>query len=195
MTEDKSYFLKHINQGCFFYELAILVCQIENSRPIADYTNYFWNLENVTGPFDKNFNKIEVNYELKLYGILKLGNYKFPFLTMNIQEELANGNWFDICFYTSSVEEILGLEKDYLINESFHPLILEKFFETTLNNLSLIYTFEIALAGTEMGGMYDLEIFQKEELKSPYGLFYIDTKNTTQILESNRRYLRIIDQK
>lgn len=193
MTDEKKYFLKHISEGTFYYELAILVCTIEKMKPIIEYTGYIWDLNYVSGPFDKNFNKIEVDSNETLYGILTLSGIKFPFMTMNIQEELANGNWFDICFHTSSIEEILELKNGYLNDKLYHPEILRTFFESILKELVKIHTFEIAMAGIEMGGMYDLEIFKNNEQFDPYGIFYIDSKNITDILEKNKRYLNIIN--
>ena len=46
-----------------FYELTIQVCPSTNMEPIKKYTEYIKSLKNVDGPFDRNFEPINIEIE------------------------------------------------------------------------------------------------------------------------------------
>ena len=63
MTEQKDIFLDKDLRWGGFYELAIQVCPSIDNNPIKLYTDFIWTLNNVSGPFDEDFKKIETNIE------------------------------------------------------------------------------------------------------------------------------------
>ena len=87
MTDTKSLFQNDDLRSGGFYELCIQVCPSIETKPIELYTNYLWTLANIEGPFDKDFNKIQIPSEYyELEGLLTLDHFIIPFKTFNIQE-------------------------------------------------------------------------------------------------------------
>lgn len=114
MTEKKNIFLDKDLRCGGFYELAIQVCPSIDNDPIKLYTDFIWTLNNVSGPFDEDFNTIQTDIEIFQHrGLIRLDNFVIPFLTYNVRETepIETGfNWFDICFYTAAIEHVFGSE-------------------------------------------------------------------------------------
>ncbi len=143
MTDMKSLFQNDDLRCGGFYELCIQVCSSINTKPIQLYTNSFWTLDNIEGPFDKEFNKIQIpNEYYELQGLLTLDNYIIPFKTFNIreQEPIETGsNWFDISFYTATLDHVFGLTNQHWSERDSCPTILKNFLLDTMRKFYSIH--------------------------------------------------------
>jgi hypothetical protein len=198
MTDSKNLFLdKEIRLGGF-YELAIQVCSSAENEPIKKYTDFIWALDNVQGPFDDNYNKIETDIDIfSNTGIIKIDDFELPFLTYNVRETepIETGfNWFDICFYTAAIEKVFGSEYQTWIEKPKSPQQLDDFFFTTLKELFKIYPFKLAILGYEVSGQHYLDNL-KQELGYDWTprKFFIGQKDLELIAEKNKLLMTIID--
>ena len=153
MTKLKDIFLDKDLRCGGFYELAIQVCPSIDNNPINLYTDFIWTLNNVSGPFDEDFKKIETNIEnFQHRGLIRLENFDIPFMTYNIREDepIETGfNWFDICFYTAAIEKVFGSEYETWTENPKVPKQLTDFFTSVLKALYKIYPFELAMLDFE----------------------------------------------
>lgn len=181
-----------------FYELAIQVCPSADNEPIKRYTDFIWTLQNVEGPFDTNCNPIKVDIaNIQHDGVLHLDNYSIPFLTYNIREDepIETGfNWFDICFYTATIEKVFGSEYETWRENPKVPDQLKKFFATTLKQLHKIYPFKLAMLDFEVSGQYYFD-----NLKAPLAngwtptSFFVGQDNYEHISTENRKFVTRIE--
>jgi len=181
-----------------FYELALQVCPSLNNEPIQLYTDFIWQLDNVEGPFDSNFELITTDLaNIEHRGIVNLDGNVIPFMTYNVREEepLETGfNWFDICFYTAAIEQIFGDEYQTWTEQPKVPNELSKFMNLCASELYKIYPFELALIDFETSGQYYIDDLNKD-LEAPFRLkFYIGTANRNKISESNMKFVTFIEE-
>lgn len=192
MTTTKDIFLDKKLRVGGFYELAIQVCPSVDNEPIKLYTDFIWTLKNIEGPFDINYNPITVNIANNQHdGVLHLDNYAIPFLTYNIREDqpIETGyNWFDICFYTATIEKVFGSEFQTWTENPKVPDELKNFFVTTLKQLYKIYPFQLAIFDFEVSGQYYLD-----DLKNPLtngwtpSSFFVGQDNYERISTDNKK--------
>lgn len=198
MINPKEIFVdKDLRKGGF-YELAIQVCPCADKEPIQKYTDFIWALQNVEGPYDSNCNPIDVDFANNRHeGILHLNTYSIPFLTYNIKEEhpIETGfNWFDICFYTSTIEKVFGCEYETWRESPKVPEQLEKFFESIVKQLYEIYPFKLAMLDYEVSGQYYFD-----NLKGPLAngwipsRFFVGRENFDYISIENRKFITKIE--
>ncbi len=182
-----------------FYELSIQVCESSNNLPIKLYNDFIWSLQNVIGPFDRQFDKIEIDIEnIEHNGIIKFNDKYIPFLTYNVREEspVETGyNWFDICFYSSAIESVFGEEYITWSENPKSPIEIDDFFKFILKKLYNIFPFKLANIDFESSGQYYLDdLKDKIELMWNQPKFYIGKENYNHISESNKRLCKIIEE-
>lgn len=182
-----------------FYELAIQVCPSINNEPIKLYTDYIWSLKTVTGPFDENFNKIDIDIEnFQHNGLIKLDNYEIPFMTYNIRETepIETGfNWFDICFYTAAIQKVFGSEYNTWDENPRVPEHLTSFLNRTLKDLYKIFPFELAMLDFEISGQYYFEDLTKPLVGSWMSTnYYVGQKNIDLIIKGNKKYVKQVEE-
>ncbi|NRS90899.1 hypothetical protein HNQ02_003850 [Flavobacterium sp. 7E] len=196
MTKTKDIFQNKQLRSGGFYELCIQVCPSINMEPIKMYTNYIKSLENVDGPFDQNFELTNIAIEnFEHEWILNLDNYSIPFKTFNIHETepIDTGfNWFDISFYTSTIEEIFGAEYQTWTENPKCPSELTEFLRKTLFDLNEIHKFELAMIDFEISGQYYLEDLNKDFNYWTNSKFFVNNENAHLISERNRNIVEII---
>ncbi|HRC32998.1 MAG TPA: hypothetical protein PK736_06105 [Bacteroidia bacterium] len=191
------FFDKELRTGGF-YELAIQVCKSADNIPIRLYSDFFWTQKNVEGPFDSN--KTSIVFDIKNsnhHGILHLDNFTIPFKTYNIREEepIETGfYWFDICFYTTTIEKVFSLTQQDWTDYPSVPNELKKFFMTTLAKLDKIFPLQLAILDFEASGQFYLE-----DLKTPLTFiynppcFFVGQDNYEHISIENRKYVTKIE--
>jgi hypothetical protein len=199
MAEIRDIFLdKNLRCGGFF-ELAIQVCPSVDNEPIELYTNYVWSLENVEGPYDNNFDPVQIDIEAFQHrGVVRLGEYEIPFMTYNVRETepIETGfNWFDICFYTAAIEHVFGEEYKTWIENPKVPTELSDFFKYTIKQLYKIYPFKLAMLDYEVSGQYYLNDLQTP-LNNNGGssAFFVGQDNFKQIADENKKLVTIIEE-
>lgn len=198
MSKSKELFLDKELQTGGFYELAIQVCPSADNEPIKTYTDFIWNLDFVEGPFDKNFNKVEIDIEnIRHEGILHIGNYSIPFFTYNIREDepIEFGfNWFDICFHTAAIEQIFGEEYKTWDENPKVPLEIQEFFKNITIQLYKLYPFYMGIIDFEVSGQYYFD-----DLKSPlkqlwgYTQFVLSESNYNKVHIDNINFITKIE--
>jgi hypothetical protein len=198
MTNSKDIFLDKGLRVGGFYELAIQVCPSIDNGPIKLYTDFIWKLKNVEGPYDINYNSIEVDIgNIQHNGILYLDNYVIPFRTYNIREDepVETGfNWFDICFYTATIEKVFGSEYQTWTENPNVPKELRNFFHKAIKQLFKVYPFQLAILGFEVSGQYYLDDLKKPLLNgwTPSG-FFIGQNNFEPISSDNKKFVTKIE--
>lgn len=194
MTELKDIFLNKDLRCGGFYELAIQVCPSIDNDPIKLYTDFIWTLNNVSGPFDEDFNNIQTDIEnFQHRGLIRLDNFVIPFMTYNVRETepIETGfNWFDICFYTAAIEHVFGSEYQTWTENPKVPKELTDFFTNTLKDLYKIFPFELAMLDFEVSGQYYLDDLTKPLTNNwATSTFYVGQKNYDLIATENRKFL------
>ncbi|MFV0212742.1 hypothetical protein OBK22_13190 [Empedobacter falsenii] len=199
MTEKKNIFLDKDLRCGGFYELAIQVCPSIDNDPIKLYTDFIWTLNNVSGPFDEDFNTIQTDIEIFQHrGLIRLDNFVIPFLTYNVRETepIETGfNWFDICFYTAAIEHVFGSEYQTWTENPKVPKELTDFFTKTLKDLYKIFPFELAMLDFEVSGQYYLDDLTKPMINNwTSSTFYVGQKNYDLIATGNRKFIKQIEE-
>lgn len=198
MTEQRDIFLDKDLRCGGFYELAIQVCPSKNNDPIKLYTDFIWTLNNVLGPFDEDFKKIQANIEnIQHRGLISLDNYVIPFMTYNIREDepIETGfNWFDICFYTAAIEEVFGAEYQTWTENPKVPKQLTDFFESILKALYKIYPFELAILDFEVSGQYYFEDLKKPTNTWSNSAFFVGQNKYNLVAVENRKFVKTIEE-
>jgi len=199
MTTGKELFTDKSLSCGGFYELAIQVCASIDNEPIIAYTNHIWSLANVNGPFDDEFNRINVNIETFSHrGIIRLSEYEIPFMTYNVRETypIETGfNWFDICFYSAAIEHIFSEEYQTWTAKPKVPKEVSELFTRTMKDLYKIYPFKLAMTDFEISGRYYLD-----DLQNPLGnnwessTFFVGEANFGQIAKENQRIVTKIEE-
>ncbi|MBE0661137.1 MAG: hypothetical protein IH597_01615 [Bacteroidales bacterium] len=196
MNKEKEIFQRDDLRTGGFYELCIQVCPSIDNKPIELYINYIWTLDNVKGPFDKDFNKTEIdinNFEHQ--GLITLDNSLIPFKTFNIREEEpieAGFNWFDISFYTAAIEYVFGEEYKTWTEKPKCPPQIERFFDSLIKQLFKIYKFKLAIIDFEVSGQYYLDDLKKPIENIFYPKFFVGTENYDLIAEENKKSVTFI---
>ncbi|SIR50397.1 hypothetical protein [Pontibacter lucknowensis] len=190
------FFDKDLRTGGF-YELSIQVCPSVETLPIKVYTDYIWNLPFVYGPFDIDFNKIEIdinNFEHQ--GVMHLGQYIIPFKTFNIREEepIETGfNWFDICFYTAAIEKVFGEQYQTWTESPKVPKPLEEFLLNTMKSLYRLHPFQLAIIDFEVSGQYYFNDLKGDFLNWTSSKFFVGKENIGLISEKNKNLVTVVD--
>jgi len=198
-TEIKDIFLDTKLRYGGFYELAIQTCPSIDNEPIKLYTDFIWTLDNVKGPYDDNFNHIQIDIDnFKCRGVIRLGDYEIPFMTYNLRETepVETGfNWFDICFYTEAIEHIFGSEYQTWTESPKVPTELSDFFIKTIKSLYKIYPFKLAMLDFEVSGQYYLDDLKKQLNHNWINTtFYVGQENYDQIALENRKLVTKIEE-
>ena len=197
MTDKKSLFQNNDLRNGGFYELCIQVCPSVETNPIKLYTNYFWKLDNIEGPFDKEFNKIQIpNDYYELQGLLTLDNFIIPFKNFNIreQEPIETGsNWFDVSFYTTTLDDIFGLTNHHWNEGDSCPVILQNFLIDTMRKLYSIHSFQLAFIDFEISGQYYLNDLKGELNNWTNTKFFVGRENYNDIKSDYKSLVTIVD--
>ncbi len=197
MTDTKSLFQNNDLRCGGFYELCIQVCPSIDTKPIQLYTNYFWTLDNIEGPFDKEFNKIQIpNEYYELQGLLTLDNFIIPFKTFNIreQEPIETGsNWFDISFYTATLDYVFGLTNQHWSESDSCPTILKNFLVDTMRKFYSVHSFQLAFLDFEISGQYYLNDLKGDLNNLTNTKFFVGKENYTEIKSDFKSLVTIVD--
>ncbi|MPR37031.1 hypothetical protein [Salmonirosea aquatica] len=199
MTEQKNIFLDKDLRCGGFYELAIQVCPSIDNNPIKLYTDFIWTLNNVSGPFDEDFNSIQTDIEnFQHRGLIRLDNFVIPFTTYNVRETEPidiGFNWFDICFYTAAIEYVFGSEYQTWTENPKVPKELTDFFTKTLKDLYKIFPFELAMLDFEVSGQYYIDDLSKPLTNNwSISTFYLGQKSYGLIATENRKFIKRIEE-
>lgn len=194
MVDPKDLFLDTELQCGGFFELAIQFCPSIDNEPIRLYTEYIWTLDGVSGPFDKDFRAIPIDFEgVQHHGLLRLGDFLIPFMTFNVRETepIETGfNWFDICFYTAAIEHVFGPEYLTWTENPKVPQALTDFSRKTVKALYQIFPFQFAMVDFEVSGQYYLESLSKPLPHSwATTTFYVGQDSYVQIDPANRTWV------
>lgn len=180
-----------------FYELCIQVCPSLDNNPIKLYSDFFWSLEKIEGPFDNNFNEKIVNPMNWVHnGILNFDNDSIPFHIFNIKEDepLETGfNWFNISIYTSAIEAVFGSKYKTWFESPISPKPISDFFIQTLKQLYKIYPFQLAFIDFEGSGQYYLNDLKRHLIIRPSVKFYVGQDNIEFVANENKNAVTIID--
>jgi hypothetical protein len=197
MTDTKSLFQNDDLRCGGFYELCIQVCPSIDTKPIQRYTNYFWTLDNIEGPFDKEFNKIQIpNEYYELQGLLTLENLRIPFKNFNIreQEPIETGsNWFDISFYTATLDHVFGLTNQHWSESDSCPTILNNFLLDTMRKFYSIHPFQLAFIDFEISGQYYLNDLKGDLNNWTNTKLFVGKENYTDIKSEYKSLVTIVD--
>ena len=199
MTELKDIFLDKDLRCGGFYELAIQVCPSAANEPIKLYTDFIWTQNNVSGPFDEDFKTILTNIENYQHrGLIRLGNFDIPFMTYNVRETepIETGfNWFDICFYTATIEHVFGSEYQTWTENPKVPIELTDFFTKTLKDLFSLFPFKLAMVEFEVSGQYYFDDLKKPMINNwQNSYFYVGQENYDLIALENRKVVTKIEE-
>ena len=198
MAEIKDIFLNEELRSGGFYELSIQVCPSLDMEPIKKYTDYIQSLKNIDGPFNEKFELTNIdieNYEHQW--VLNLENCSIPFKTFNIHESepLETGfNWFNVCFYTSTIEEIFGAEYQTWTENPKCPAELTEFFRRTMFKLNSLYKFQLAMIDFEISGQYYLADLGTDFNNWTNSKFFVNENYAHLISERNRGVVEIISE-
>ena len=196
MTDRKELFLNKDLRCGGFYELCIQVCPSIDTKPIHLYTNHFWTLANIEGPFDDDFNTIQIpNDYYQLQGLLTLHNFVIPFKIFNIreQESVESGfNWFDISFYTATLDDVFGLENKHWSESDSCPQILQDFLVDTMKHFYSIYKFQLAFIDFEISGQYYLHNLKGELNNWTNTKFFVGQDKYAVIKEDYKKFVTIV---
>jgi len=197
MTNRKDIFLNQNIRCGGFYELSIQVCQSNDNRPIENYTNFIWTKDNVSGPYDDNFRQVDINNENNQHqGILTLSDFSIPFKTFSTCEQnpIETGyNWFDISFYTATLDYAFALDNTHWSEKDTCPAILKAFLLDTLKALYSIYPFLLATIDFEISGQYYLDNLKDGLDNWTNSEFYVGKINYDSIKNDYKKYVTVID--
>jgi len=160
MTDTKSLFLNEDIRCGGFYELCIQASPTVDTISLQAYNDFFWSLDNVSGPYSDKFESLSIdidNYTQE--GILIIGDRPLPFKQFNIREAnpIETGfNWFDISFYTSTIEHVFQLEPQHWSGNPNVPPSLQEFLLDTMKRLFKLHPFLLAFIDFEISGQYYL---------------------------------------
>jgi len=197
MTDTKSLFQNEDLRCGGFYELCIQVCPSIDTKPIELYTNYFWTLANIQGPFDKDFNKVQIPSEFyELEGLLTLESFIIPFKTFNMreQEPIETGsNWFDISFYTATLDYVFGLTNQHWRESDSCPSILKDFLLDMIRKFYSIHRFQLAFIDFEISGQYYLNDLKGNLNNWTNTKFFVGKENYNEIKRDYKSLVTIVD--
>ena len=175
-----------------FYELAIQVSPSEETESIKKYLEYIFQLENVEGPYDPNFKEISLG-EYKNQGILWIDDKSIPFNTFNITEDKPGFNWFDVSFYTATIEHIFGQHYQTWTEDPKSPPELDDFLDCLCRKLYQIYPFQLAMIDFETSGQLYFDDLKDDLRISTKHKFYVGKENYEMIFSSNKKQVIKID--
>lgn len=165
-------------------------------EPIKKYTDFIKSLENIDGPLNRNFELTTVEIDnLEHEWILNLNNYSIPFKTFNIHETVpieTGFNWFNICFYTSTIEEIFGAEYQTWTENPKCPPELTEFLRKTMFDLNGIHKFQMAMIDFEISGQYYLADLNTDFNNWTNSKFFVNKEDAHLIWERNKNVVEII---
>lgn len=197
MNKKKEIFLNEELRCGGFYELCIQVCPSSNMEPIKKYTDYIKSLSNIEGPFNEDFELVNTNIENFVHQwILNINKYSIPFKTYNIHENnpIETGfNWFDVSFYTSTIEKVFEIKNQNWTENPKCPELLNEFLRKIMYDLNDIYKFKLAMIDFEISGEYYLSDLTTDFKNWTNSKFFINSRETHLILEKNIKYIEIIN--
>lgn len=165
-----------------YYELSIQVNENGVTNPFLEYSNYWWNQDDVEGPYDVDFNPIPFSPDqTELNGILTLGNVYLPFKISYYQwiwssAENVRSFKYSISFSSEHIELVFGEEHKVWKTAKNSPLVLQIQLEKTLRKLYQIYPFEIAVIGFEIRELATLELLIQGTTDDTDSSFYVDPR-------------------
>lgn len=196
----KSVFLDKEFKGGDFYELSMKITQSVDNNVVKIYTDYIWNLDNVYGPYDSDFNLIQTDVTIFQHnGVLRLDDYYIPFMTFCINDSESNekGNTvFDICIDTTAVVRIFGSEYELWMGSDV-PKQLSDFFYSIAKQLYKCYPFQLGILGWEVSsGRYNLDYLTSNRLSTVVidnVSFFVGKEAYNALLDFNKQYITIVD--
>lgn len=176
-----------------YYELSIQIKENGVTNPFLDYSDYWWNQDEVEGPYDVDFNRISFSPDqTELNGILTLGNTYLPFkISYNqwIWSTAENVRCFKytISFSSEHIEQVFGEEHKVWRTAKDSPLVLQSQLEKTLQELYKIYPFEIAVIGFEIRELATLELLIQGSTDDTDSSFYVDSRIYATINDASKQ--------
>lgn len=167
-----------------FYELDVEISDNSSSPPIKELLQSLFELDFVKGPFNWEFEKIDLDLEyFENLGLIEVDDKLIPFKIYYISEEGQDGNiWLDISIYTAILEEVLGQEyRTWSENPKYHPCLDEQLLKI-LKKWNSVYKIKLGTLGFEVSGMYDLEWLTENQLRENDVLFTRFFVNKTDLL-------------
>jgi hypothetical protein len=114
-------------------------------------------------------------------------------MTYNIRETepIETGfNWFDICFYTATIEKVFGSEYQTWTENPKVPKQLTDFFTSILKALYKIYPFELAMLDFEVSGQYYFDDLKKPINTWTYSAFFVGQNKYDLVAVENRKFVK-----
>jgi hypothetical protein len=177
MLDIKELFLNEEFRCGGFYELCIQVSPTTDTATLKAYNEYFWALNEVAGPYNRQMQKTGIDLDnYRQEGVLILGDKSIPFQQFNIREVAAAGDnyhWFDISFYTATIEQVFGLKPQHWTE---------------------IYPFQLAFIDFELSGEYYLHHLKTNLNNWTNTHFYVGSEQYNDIKEEYKQWVTIIDQ-
>ena len=198
MLDIKELFLNEEFRCGGFYELCIQVSPTTDTAPLKAYNDYFWALNEVSGPYNRQMQKTGIDLDnYRQEGVLILGDKSIPFQQFNIREEAAAGancHWFDISFYTTTIEQVFDLQPQHWTDNPECPPLLRQFMIATLQGLHKLYPFQLAFIDFELSGEYYLHHLKTNLNNWTNTHFYVGSEQYHDIKEEYKQWVTIIDQ-
>ena len=197
MTDPKNLFLKKEIRCGGFYELCIQVSPTVDTIPLKTYNDAFWSLDNISGPYNDNFEDVNVdidNYTQK--GILTINDIQLPFKQFNIREAnpIETGfNWFDISFYTATLEHAFQLEPKHWSDNPNVPTSLQEFLLDTMKRLFNLHPFLLAFIDFEISGQYYLQSLKSNLNNWTNTKFFVGKQHADDIKPEYKDFITFLD--
>lgn len=102
-------------------------------------------------------------------------------------------NWFDICFYTTTIEYVFGEKYKTWTEKPLTPPILDEFFISIIKKLFDIYKFQLAIIDFEVSGQYYLCDLHKALNAHTNSRFFVGSENAHIIANENKSKVYMIN--
>lgn len=176
-----------------YYELSIQVKENGLMNPFLDYNNYWWNQDEVEGPFDADFNQISLpSDQTNFNGMLTLGDFHLPFKTSYnpwiwASDDDVKSYKYTISFSSELIELVFGEAHTVWKTAKNSPQVLQSYLEKTLRELYKISPFEIAVIGFEIRELASLELLIQGSTDDTDSSFYVDPLVHLSINDANKQ--------
>jgi len=150
-----------------FYELSIQVSDNQSGDPIKLLAKTIFEMDFVKGPFDDQFNKVELDLEYgNNLGYLVIEGKQLPFQTyFMLLEGDGEYHWLDISIHTAMLENVLGEEyKTWTLDAKWHKG-LDDLLMDILKQLNHVFNIQMAMIGFEVSTMYGIDWLINNELQ------------------------------
>ena len=197
MTDTKNLFLNDNIRCGGFYELCIQVYPTVDTIPLKTYNDFFWSLDNISGPHNDKFEKVNVdidNYTQE--GILTIGDRQLPFKHFTIREAnpIETGfAWFDISFYTATIEHVFQLEPQHWSDHPNAPSAVQEFLYDTMKRLFKLHPFLLAFVDFEISGQYYLHDFNGNLNNWTNTKFFTGRQHSNDIKQEYKNLVTFLD--